>query len=298
MEECTTAAEAAAAGGAFLEAVAAGDVLREVVVHMLSFVANAHDLCSLSMVSRALAAVSRDDALWKPLGHPSWADHHVLRKRNTHALPLKVVMHGDSGAGKSAILRRYVHDEFEAHRSPTIGAAFERHCGQLQLWDTSGPERFRSLSPMYFRGAHGAVVVYDIANRSTFDNVRRWLKDIRKYGLEGLVVVLAGNKTDLASTRPAVTELEGRRKAEELGALFCECSAKTGDGVDDVFDLLVDRLMGGWQGVARMATPAHVPSEDLLARLFPHVTTTATVTNSSAGDSTQQQQKQPRCALQ
>jgi hypothetical protein len=71
-----------------------------------------------------------------------------------------------------------------------------------------------------------------------------------------------------------------------LGALFCECSAKTGEGVDDVFDLLVDRLMGGWQGMARMATPAHVPSEALLAQLFPHVTTTATVTNSSAGDST------------
>ncbi|ELR16560.1 Ras family protein [Acanthamoeba castellanii str. Neff] len=300
----------------------------EVVVHVLSFVANAHDLCSLSMVSRALAAVSRDDALWKPLGHPSWADHlsseggwkgaymrwlraAVSQKRDTHTLPLKpstpgdylakVVMQGDYGAGKSAIIRRYARDEFEAHHSPTFGAAFERRCVewhanriQLQLWDMSGQDRYRSLSPMYFRGAHGAVVVYDIANRSTFDKVGRWLEETRTYGQEGLVVVVAGNKTDLASsTRRAVTELEGRRKAEELGALFCECSAKTGDGVAHVFDLLVGGLMGGWQRVAHMATPAHVPSEALLAQLFPHATA---VTNSSAGASTQQQP--PRCALQ
>jgi hypothetical protein len=76
--------------------------------------------------------------------------------------------------------------------------------------------------------------------------------------------------------------------------LFCECSAKTGKGVADVFDLLVDGLMGGWQRVTHMATPAHVPSEALLAQLFPHVT--ATATNSSAGASEQQQP--PRCALQ
>jgi hypothetical protein len=78
-----------------------------------------------------------------------------------------------------------------------------------------------------------------------------------------------------------------------LGALFCECSAKTGEGVDDVFDLLVDRLMGGWQRVAHMATPAHVPSEALLAQLFPHATT---ANSSGAGASAQQQV--PRCALQ
>ncbi|ELR11988.1 Ras subfamily protein [Acanthamoeba castellanii str. Neff] len=243
----------------------------------------------------------------------TWLRSAVSQKRDTHTFPLKpstpgdylakVVMQGDSGAGKSAILHRYVRDEFEAHHSPTFGAAFERRCVewhanriQLQLWDMSGQERYRSLSPMYFRGAHGAVVVYDIAKRSTFDNVTRWLAETRKYGLEGLVVVVAGNKTDLASsTRRAVTELEGRAKAEELGALFCECSAKTGEGVADVFNLLVGRLMGGWQRVTHMATPAHVPSEALLAQLFPHAT--ATVTNSSSGDSVQQQQP-PRCALQ
>jgi hypothetical protein len=78
-----------------------------------------------------------------------------------------------------------------------------------------------------------------------------------------------------------------------LGALFCECSAKTGEGVADVFNLLVGRLMGGWQRVAHMATPAHVPSEALLAQLFPHATT---ANSSGAGASAQQQV--PRCALQ
>jgi hypothetical protein len=88
-----------------------------------------------------------------------------------------------------------------------------------------------------------------------------------------------------------------RRKAEELGLLFCECSAKTGEGVADVFDLLVDRLMGGWQRVARMATPAHVPSEALLAQLFPPGGVTATTASSSAGASAQPQQPSG-CALQ
>ena len=83
-----------------------------------------------------------------------------------------------------------------------------------------------------------------------------------------------------------------RRKAEELGVLFCECSAKTGEGVADVFDLLVDRLMGRWRCVAHMATPAHVPSEALLAQLFPHTGTVST----SPGASTQQQTQS--CALQ
>ncbi|ELR11997.1 Ras subfamily protein [Acanthamoeba castellanii str. Neff] len=89
---------------------------------------------------------------------------------------------------KSAILRRYAHDQFEVYPSPTIGAEYERRCVewqdnriQLQLWDSSGPERYRSLA--YLRGMHGVVVVYDIANRATFDNVTAWVEEMQKYAL-------------------------------------------------------------------------------------------------------------------
>ncbi len=92
--------------------------------------------------------------------------------------------------------------------------------------------------------------------------------------------------------------LDDRQKAEELGAWFCECSAKTGEGVADAFDLLVNCLMRGWGRVAHMATPAHVPSEALLAQLFPPGGVTPTATSSGAGASAQPQQQPSRCALQ
>ncbi|ELR16556.1 Ras subfamily protein [Acanthamoeba castellanii str. Neff] len=190
----------------------------EVVVHVLSFVANADDLCSLSMASRALAAVSRDDALWKPLGHPSWADHHALREgsawKGAYMLWLRAAV--SHGVGKSAILRRYVQGAFEVARTPSVTQFERRHVEwhdnriELHLWDPSGRERFRSISPIVFHNAHGAVVVYDIADRSTFDCVTLWMEEIRRKGPEGMAVVLAGNKADLASTKRAVTEREGR----------------------------------------------------------------------------------------
>lgn len=271
----------------------------EVTVHILSFVANAHDLCSLSMTCRALATASRDDALWKPLGHPSWADHIIregggwkgaymlwlraavlqfrklapyLKSQGSKKFRVNVVLQGDPGTGKKRLTRRYHHERRSNH--PLLASLSERY--NVDVWiQLCGPPRFQLSC------ANVVVLVYDIADRSSFDNISVWLGQIRKQAPEGTRMVLVGNKVDLASTRRAVTYLEGSQKAEELGTLFCECSAKTGEGVANVFHHFV-WVLTSWQYVEHMATPAHVPSEDLLAQLFLHTGTT-TKTNTPAG---------------
>ena len=155
----------------------------------------------------------------------------------------------------------------------------------------AGPERFRAVPVIYYRGAHAVILVYDVSNRRSFtDGAVQWMTQIREcpslflspsfqplragtdFGLpecvaQNVCVVLVGHKTDLQSR--AVTEEEGRKKAEEWGVAFCECSAKTGKGVDDVFMTAVEHMMGGWSAVNGMATPRHVPSEeDLAAKLL------------------------------
>jgi small GTP-binding protein len=150
---------------------------------------------------------------------------------------LKVVVVGDSGVGKTCLLIRFVRDIFDEESQPTLGVEFltkivqtERHRIQLQLWDTAGQELFRSVTRGYYRGSAGALLLFDITNRESFDNMGRWLQDIRDVARADVVTVLIGSKSDLANERQVSTD-EAETFAKEHSMAYFETSAKTGDQI-------------------------------------------------------------------
>ncbi|EOD18748.1 ras-related protein [Emiliania huxleyi CCMP1516] len=162
-----------------------------------------------------------------------------------------LVLIGDSGVGKSCLLLRFADDKWTDSYISTIGVDFKIRTVQLdgkniklQIWDTAGQERFRTISSTYYRGAHGIIVVYDITNRESFNNVKRWLKEIDKYARENVNKLLVGNKADLADDNElrAVQKQEGKNFADELGVQFLEASAKTGAFVDTAFLLISSEI--------------------------------------------------------
>ncbi|XP_015582916.1 ras-related protein RABA6b [Ricinus communis] len=160
----------------------------------------------------------------------------------------KAVLIGDSAVGKSNLLSRFSRDEFRLDSKPTIGVEFAyrniRVADKLikaQIWDTAGQERFRAITSSYYRGALGALLVYDITRRATFDNVKKWLTELREYGNPEMVVVLAGNKCDLSHTRE-VGEEEGKNLAETEGLCFMETSALENLNVEEAFLEMITKI--------------------------------------------------------
>jgi len=153
----------------------------------------------------------------------------------------KFIIIGDAACGKSCILHRFIDDKFKKESTHTIGVEFGSKIievgGQhvkLQIWDTAGQERFRSVTRSYYRGAAGAVLVYDITSRESYNHVNSWLEDARALANPDIAIVLVGNKIDLASERE-VTFMEASRFAQENDLIFLETSALTGEGVQEVF---------------------------------------------------------------
>lgn len=112
---------------------------------------------------------------------------------------------------------------------------------RLQLWDTAGQEKFKSLVPNYIRDAHCAVFVYDITRRDSFEGVDSWLELYKNYHAEDAVTILVGNKLDLRDTRK-VTREEGQMKARTKGLSFCETSAKSGTGIEELFHSIIENI--------------------------------------------------------
>ncbi|KAI0226081.1 Rab GTPase ypt31, partial [Massospora cicadina] len=131
----------------------------------------------------------------------------------------KVVLIGDSGVGKSNLLSRFTRDEFNLESKSTIGVEFATRNVQVegksikaQIWDTAGQERYRAITSAYYRGAVGALLVYDVTKHNTFENVNRWLKELRDHAESHIVILLVGNKCDLRHLRSVPTE-EGKQFA-------------------------------------------------------------------------------------
>ena len=169
----------------------------------------------------------------------------------TYDYLFKVVLIGDSGVGKSNLLSRFTRNEFSLESKSTIGVEFATRSitvdGKVlkaQCWDTAGQERFRAITSAYYRGAVGAILVFDLSKRATFDNVSRWLSELRENAKEGIVVMLVGNKTDLGTEKRQVTADEGEAKAKELGIMFIETSAKAGINVKALFRKVASALPG------------------------------------------------------
>ncbi|KAF0973285.1 hypothetical protein FDP41_008492 [Naegleria fowleri] len=162
---------------------------------------------------------------------------------------LKLIVIGDSGAGKSCVMRRYLESNFYEDQTHTIGVEFGAkniNCGgkkiKLQIWDTAGQERYRSVVRSYYRDAIGAVVVYDITNEESFRNVKRWIEDARELSDDNVTCVLVGNKKDKEDERK-VNFMRGSQMAQSLEAAFFETSAVTGEGIEDVFAKLTKMIL-------------------------------------------------------
>ncbi|CZT05157.1 related to GTP-binding protein rab18a [Rhynchosporium graminicola] len=156
---------------------------------------------------------------------------------------LKILMIGPSGAGKSALLIRYCDDQFDNESSTaTIGVDFKvkrlsvhNTAYRLNLLDTAGQERFRTLSNSYYRGAQGIILVYDISNRESFLSMSRWFDEVENNAQPGAVTYLVGAKLDREASR-TISREEGERLAEERGAVgWCEVSSKTRENVRKPF---------------------------------------------------------------
>jgi len=163
---------------------------------------------------------------------------------------LKILMIGPSGAGKSALLIRYCDDQFDSESSTaTIGVDFKLkklsvhgRAYRLNLLDTAGQERFRTLSNSYYRGAHGVILVYDISSRDSFLSMEKWYDEAENNAMPGAIMYLVGSKLDKVSLR-AVTYEEGEALANKHGSHFCEASAKTRENVRKPFVDVVDQIV-------------------------------------------------------
>jgi len=153
----------------------------------------------------------------------------------------KLLLIGDSGVGKSCLLLRFADDTYTDSYISTIGVDFkirtvdlDTKTIKLQIWDTAGQERFRTITSSYYRGAHGIIIVYDITDKESFDNVRQWLFEIDRYASENVCKLLVGNKNDLKSKR-AVEYEAAKAFADELSIPFLETSAKNATNVEQAF---------------------------------------------------------------
>jgi len=161
----------------------------------------------------------------------------------------KVVLIGDSGVGKSNLLSRFTRNEFNLESKSTIGVEFATRTVQTdgkviksQIWDTAGQERYRAITSAYYRGAVGALLVYDISKRITYENVPRWLKELRDHADENIVIMLVGNKRDLRHMR-AVTTDEAKEFAEQNKLFFIETSALDSTNVEAAFKRILSEIL-------------------------------------------------------
>ncbi|SCU88320.1 LANO_0D01750g1_1 [Lachancea nothofagi CBS 11611] len=160
----------------------------------------------------------------------------------------KIVLIGDSGVGKSNLLSRFTTNEFNMESKSTIGVEFATRTIEVegkkikaQIWDTAGQERYRAITSAYYRGAVGALIVYDISKSNSYENCNHWLTELRENADENVAVGLIGNKSDLAHLRAVPTD-EAKNFAQENQLLFTETSALNSENVDQAFRELITAI--------------------------------------------------------
>ena len=153
---------------------------------------------------------------------------------------IKFIIIGDAAVGKSNLLVRYTSGQFKEEYQLTIGVEFGSNnviigdnTYRIQIWDTAGQENFRSITRSYYKNTACAIIVYEISNKKSFENISSWIEECKNTAPKSILMVLVGNKCDLDNRE--VTEEEGREFAEKNGMLFFETSAKTGKNVEELF---------------------------------------------------------------
>eukprot|EP00899_Mesostigma_viride_P016404 jgi/Mesvir1/24765/Mv22021-RA.1 len=186
----------------------------------------------------------------------------------------KLLLIGDSGVGKSCLLLRFADDTYTESYISTIGVDFKIRTVELdgktiklQIWDTAGQERFRTITSSYYRGAHGIIVVYDVTDQESFNNVKQWLNEIDRYANENVNKLLVGNKSDLTAKK-VVDYQTAKSFADEFGIPFLETSAKNATNVEQAFMTMAAEIKNRMASQPVMNKPAqfeyHIHSLSLL----------------------------------
>lgn len=174
----------------------------------------------------------------------------ATRQTQTFDMQIKLLMIGDSGVGKTCLLLRYANDSFSPTFITTIGIDFKIKTIELggkviklQIWDTAGQERFRTITTSYFRGAQGILLVYDVTDRGSFENIKNWVGQIQQHADFNVNKILIGNKCDVDPSEMAVKEEEGKKLANDYGIQFFQTSAKHNLKVTEAFQAIAQDVM-------------------------------------------------------
>ncbi len=162
----------------------------------------------------------------------------------------KVLLLGDSSVGKTCFLLRYCDKSFQDAHLSTIGLDYRlktltlknKKSIKLQIWDTAGEDRFRAITKNYYKGANGIILIYDVTNLQTYENVKNWITQIREEANPNVIIYLAGNKIDIPEESRAVKTSDGQKIADEYQLPFKETSAKDGMNVNEIFQELVEKI--------------------------------------------------------
>ena len=172
-------------------------------------------------------------------------------EEKTKIIEAKIVLLGDVSVGKTSIASRYCKNSFNEHHINTIGGAYQQQkvvlsngaMVKLHIWDTSGQERFRAMTNLYYRDAQVAILTYDITNESSFTSIDFWIEELKyKVENENMILCLVGNKCDVSDNERKVSNIKGKNFAEENKMIFYETSAKTGDGIKDLFVTIATKV--------------------------------------------------------
>ena len=166
-------------------------------------------------------------------------------------IPLKIILLGDISVGKTSIIRRFIEDDFINTYNCTMGVEFrlkslildEKHRLDLKIWDTCGEEKFRAITRQYYRDVNGVLLVFDLTNSLSFDQLNSWLQDLENCGEKDLSIIIIGNKCDLTIKREVdASKIKNFLKDKE-DLLYSETSALTGEGIVDAFKTLCRKIM-------------------------------------------------------
>ena len=158
-----------------------------------------------------------------------------------------IVIIGEVADGKTPTSERFVNGKFTNLHNPTVGALFltkkikvnDKYI-KYDIWDTAGQERYHSLTPMYYKNARAAVVVFDVTSSSSFERAQKWMTELFEKATPGIVIALCGNKIDLENRQ--VSKEEAEEYANKVGCLYMEVSAKTNENIDELFNQIGSRL--------------------------------------------------------
>ena len=161
----------------------------------------------------------------------------------------KILLLGDSTVGKTCFLLRYVDDSFLDLHMATIGLDYRlktmilenQQIVKVQLWDTAGQDKFRAITRNYYKGASGIILIFDVTNINSYENIKKWIIEIKEEISDKVSIVLIGNKIDNVNERK-ITKDQGDKLAGEIGVKFFETSAKEGININEVFDDIVERV--------------------------------------------------------